>query len=158
MQTGLNNEANVLQAGIGATSTVDQSGRNDFAYVDQLVGSDGSASTINQIGAGGDRSENTARVIQSGAMGESTITQGGFNSLAELEQSGDGNLSTILQTGTVDGFGNIADVLQSGADNVSTVTQVGSLNVASVTQTSDLNVSNVSQTGIGNTATVTQGM
>lgn len=86
----------------------------------------------------------------------SNIDQIGSNNTAAATQAG-ANTSNIIQTGTVDGFGNSAEVLQSGNGNKSNLAQTGSLNSASVTQSSHNNLSNVSQTGTGSSVTVTQG-
>lgn len=148
VQTGKVSWAEVTQNGDQSYSTINQSGTDDKAVVKQTS----SCCVAGHCGCHGgwvpiyweDEYQNYSSIEQKNT---------GFHD-AYVEQNGDGNKSTITQSGAKDK----AYVKQLGGFNESKIAQSGlAVNDAKVFQTGDLNYSEITQKGVGsNTALVDQ--
>jgi|PlaIllAssembly_1097288.scaffolds.fasta_scaffold02151_4 hypothetical protein len=148
---GDQNVAGVFQYGTGpglTSATVEQVGSSNLADVGQGFVSNSSV-TIRQgdVGAPADR-DNSASVTQfSGNDLNSSVTQTGFEHVANVLQEGAWNETNILQSGS----GSQATVFQSGAG-----VDLASRNLASITQGNVGHGATVAQLGMGNTAIINQ--
>lgn len=121
---------------------VNQSGQHNDAIAERSEGS-GNHSVQNQRG-----DYNRSVLIQAGNGNNGETTQNGGD-LAELEQTGDGNLARIYQSSIEQGH--TAAVVQSGDFNeVRLVQSDGFAATARLYQTGDNNFHSISQTWIGN--------
>lgn len=181
---GDSNTATVIQRGVGlgegsATgSFVTQTGTRGVAFVDQGVFTTDAVSTISQSGntSGSQRAEvfqisgaadssitqqddaMKAEVYQDGSS-TSTILQTGRFHTTGVRQEGDGNFSSVVQTGFNGEVGDPANpdgsplgtddasigVFQLGEDNRSEITQSGDNQFSDVRQFADDNFSRISQ-------------
>jgi len=166
-QDGTDGVAGVLQTGNSNTTTIDQTSIEGF--IDVVQDGDSNIANVTQNDASGNDSigiqptgtaDPEARINQLGNGNDSSIDQtnvtGSFNLIADNNQNGDDNISTITQGANGPGFtGTLrATVNQTnGAD--STVTQDannGSKNF-NATVTQDDSISVVTQTGNASTGT-----
>ena len=115
---------------INNTATVDQSGSNNVADINQV---------LPFVGSG-----NTASVVQSGTFNTATVTQDAGNS-ASVDQSGNNNTATVQQFDVPGFFG-------SANDNNASVTQSGDWNQATITQDDNNSATVVDQSGMGTMA------
>lgn len=132
-----------------ATADVGQLGQQNVSNVAQLGGSAGATATVRQT--------NTNAAAGAGDINSSIVNQSALTT-AFVEQIGEGNTSTVDQTGG-SSVARAADIAQYGNDSISTLEQGGSNNEASLLQLagSSFNESNILQTGSNGLVEVTQG-
>jgi hypothetical protein len=174
-QGGDDNQAEVIQTGSGASSSVlqglDALSNNNLAFVEQASAA---TSLIEQGGLGNNEARTVQSASASGAMAfvdqigqsnESLIMQTAA-STARANQAGELGDSSIFQNGvgntaTLTQFaGSVNEtslITQNGTNGTVTVNQRGMNNVSEVLQSSgDLNMATVNQNGIGDFSTITQ--
>lgn len=166
------NTAQITQAGIGNTLTVDQDARNATAIVWQQNGSRGNSVEIEQgtgaQGAGGNNALDNGAVGSQGGFlaGDGTdIPLGGTSATVDASDTGFNALRLTADV-TQNGRGSRARVRQDGQDLSAVVTQSGtatsggapavSNNFVGVSQINALNSATVNQTGFSLSATVDQ--
>ncbi|SHF32839.1 Curlin associated repeat-containing protein [Fodinibius roseus] len=117
-------------------------GGNNKADVKQTGSPEEDINTAEIFQLGGDL---VADINQNGEGNSSTVNSSGFHGKAWTTQTGTDHTSAINQTGSW----NTADVSQSSIGNSSTITQGGSHHSAGVTQSGNNNSSTVNQSGAG---------
>lgn len=161
VQTGEVSWAKVAQIGDQSYSDIAQSGKHDTAEVKQ----NSNCCVTGHCGCYGGWM-GTPIFTSSTYQNYSKIKQAGtgFHD-AYVDQKGDGNWSSIDQSGkddsarvTQNGGFNTSTVKQAGYGvNNATVTQNGDLNISEITQNNGINTALVDQSGFGNKSLISQG-
>lgn len=170
------NNCTITVVGNGDTAIVNQKGNSNTAVVEQRA--DGVYAFIEQGNADNDPNNPDYRVTAGNGISENNFAStrqlaGSNGSRSSTTQNGDGNSTSITQTGVnsdnfarVAGFTNTASVNQSGARSVSIAivrdfaqndgitTGPAQSNLLSVTQSGADTYSYIAQDGTGNRATV----
>ncbi len=147
-------ESNKLatQSGSGSTMEITQLSTWNQAYVDQF-GDNNTMSVFQDDG-----NSNVARLIQDGNDNVMDIDLIGGTNRIKGEQYSDGNMATVIVTGSHNNeFNNgTSFVYQDGMQNTATVTVTGDFNFYDISQIGSNNMANLSLAGNNNVATVTQ--